>query len=166
MYDLPCLTAITLYTQYSLNSTCQVWLYSKSEVWHLPDLTSYQYWTDEKCALKVESTARTSWSMGWVLCSSMLISLRKHSVFPNINLLLKLFYLKFLGLLKSQKLLILGFCQLMPIYAGINRHKPVYATVRHKLSYCQHFANPDCKGHNANPVIYMFVSIKRGMHFF
>ena len=41
--------------------------------------------------------------------------------------------------------MILGFaslCRFMPVYAGINWHKPVYATVRHKLSFCRHFANP------------------------
>ena len=37
----------------------------------------------------------------------------------------------------------LAFCQFMPVYAGINWHKLVFATDWQKLGLCRHFANPD-----------------------
>ena len=36
-----------------------------------------------------------------------------------------------------------SLCQFPPVFAGINRHKLVFATDWHKLSLRLHFANPD-----------------------
>ena len=36
-----------------------------------------------------------------------------------------------------------SLCQFSPVFAGINRHKLVFATDWHKLSLRRHFANPD-----------------------
>ena len=39
------------------------------------------------------------------------------------------------------------FCQFLPVFAGINWHKLVFATGWHKLSLCRHFANPESISH-------------------